>query len=141
MSTKKTPPNQFIKPIFILVVIYIIGISSLWLDHKGTFLKTQTIDAGIVSDKFAQDYACGKHKRKTCTDYYLVINNKDFLVSSTFFHDTHLKSYQVMKRTYSDTPWYITLFIVLILPSFLLLIVCVSCAMAHEHYYGDKNEL
>lgn len=139
MSTKETFSNPFLIPTLIASIVIILGCIGVFMDNKGSFTKTYIVTSGIVTNKFAQDYACGKHKRRTCTDYYLVINQKDYLVSSTFFHSTLINSTQTLKRSYSDTPWYVSLFIILTLPAFIMLLVCSAFGAAHETYHGDKE--
>lgn len=132
--------NPFDKPMVILVVLMIIGFFFLIKDSKGYYQEEYVITQGIVSDKHIDEYACGKHKRSTCTRLYLNINNRDYVVSDYEYNGVKIGDKRILKGVNNNTPWYAVIFIISLLPCFLAAIICAPLGLAQEHINADKRK-
>ena len=139
--TKESLHNPFDIPLLILVVFMAIGMFFLIKDSRGYYQEEYIIVEGIVTEKHIDEYACGKHKQSTCTRFYLNINNnRNYVVTEYEYNGVSVNQYHILKGTVNKTPWYAVMFILSLLPCFILGIICLPMGLAHESILSDRRK-
>lgn len=67
--------------------------------------KTVVVAQGIIQDKQAYSYGCGKYGSSTCYDYTFTINNKSVLVSSDTFHNYQVGNLITLSKNVERSGW------------------------------------
>ncbi|AND75478.1 hypothetical protein FDH01_gp144 [Acinetobacter phage vB_AbaM_ME3] len=109
---------KFLISIGVLLYLMHLGLGYYFLIQwsNGKFNKNIPYHTGIIQDSFSEDYACGKHKRYTCTRYGFTIDNQVYEISETAFR-THRRGQEFTIYKVEDiTPFYVNYFIFSILP-------------------------
>lgn len=113
---------------FVGILLYLshigLGYHFLMQWSDGKFKKNIPYHTGIIQDSFSEDYACGKHKRYTCTRYGFTIDNQVYEVSEISFR-THKRNQEFTIYKVEDiTPFYVNYFIFSILPLTFVPFIC-----------------
>lgn len=137
MKDKTIPPNPAFPYMIFLIVWTVIGFYCLHLDNMGKFDKTITVATGTVTDKEYYQTSCGKHGRRTCGHFVVEIDKTTYELSSSEFYSTEIGKSFTIYRTVKDSPWYVSMFIIGLIPVFLGMIITLGIALAHEDYYHN----
>ena len=83
----------------VIIVITSIGTYNFFADRN---VIVEPIASGIVTEKTQYKYRCGKHDRYECTDYGLVINNTNVIVSKPTFDGAVVNQNISLTRSYEE---------------------------------------
>lgn len=106
---------------FCILFLVVLAISSFFTvkSFSGLYDKQVIVYTGQVVDKYTEEYACGKHNRKTCTKY--MVQTTDSLL--TVYPDAYNRATKIFPfvayKTVLDRPLYATIFIWLWVPAML----------------------
>lgn len=119
--------------ILLCIVEACFGAYFLVREARGHYNERVVSLAGVVSDKNTYSYSCGKHGRRTCTDYLINIGGKNQIVDSMTFHNTTVGQKTVLYSTISTMSEWKSFLIVGMIPCLVIaMVLCAYCATKED---------
>lgn len=84
----------------IIVVLIVALVEWVYWTKTNDAFTTVPVVSGVVIDKEAEDYGCGKHKRYTCYNYLLTIDGTNYIVEKELFLHTKIGESVDLTKTY-----------------------------------------
>lgn len=136
----KSEENFVFSAMIVFIIVVFTGLFFLHKSHMGEYQKDVVIIQGIVDNKEVIERKCGKHDRYTCTDYLLTIDKKEFYTTLNRYSSASIGSYYILYKTVEETPWYAKIFIIALLPCFILGPILVGVGLAQNTIRNDKEK-
>lgn len=130
MANKQT--KLFVIVFAIALIHLIVGGIAFYKWNKGHFETVIPYYTALVTNKESEDYECSKHKRYTCTSYYIYLDGKSLNVDQYNFNRARIGHQYTHYITRDDTPWYINYFIFNLVISMLIIFV-MSLVLIFKH--------